>query len=161
MSQAGAFRKLVEARLRGATADARGHGGDKTILFECEIGNQVVELKDEAHLVAQETQQVAVAIDLNSVDRDASAVGRIQAAKEMQQRTLAASRRAAESNRLALGGLEVHALQYRDRPIVIALPHVFGAQDDAPLIAQMLTAYLCRREMHSKRSASTARMRMA
>ena len=42
-----------------------------------------MELKDEAHLVAQKTQQVAVAIDLNAVDRHAPAVERVQAAKQM------------------------------------------------------------------------------
>ena len=103
MREAGALGKLMQARLRGAAIDARGHRGNKAVLFQRQIGNEVVELKDEAHLVAQKAQQIAMAIDLDAIDRDASAVGRIEAAEQMQQRALAAARWPAERDRLALG----------------------------------------------------------
>jgi len=101
MGQAGAPGELPQARLRGVMIDARGDRGNKAVLREREIGNQVVELKDEAHLVAQKTQRSRWRLTSTPLTIRA-AVERIQPAKQVQQRALAATRRAAESNRLAL-----------------------------------------------------------
>ena len=57
----------------GAPVDASSDSGDEAVLLEREIGNQIVKLKDEANLVPQQTQQVAMAIDFNAVDRNLAA----------------------------------------------------------------------------------------
>ena len=139
-----------------AAADAGGDGRDEAVLFEREIGDEVVELEDEADLVAQEMEAVAVAIELDAVDGDAAAVGLVEAAEEMQQRALAAAGGAAERDGLAFDGLEVDALEDGDGAVVVALPDLGGAEDDASVARAIGVG-----RSHSKRSASTARMRMA
>src|ERR1039458_7812873 len=62
-----------------------------------------------------------------SIVRHTPAVRRIQAAKQMQQRTLAAARRAAKSYRLAFNSIEIHTLENLYCPVVITLPHVLDA----------------------------------
>jgi hypothetical protein len=58
----------------------------------------------------------------------------------MEQRALAAAGWPAKSNRLSRGNFEVHAPQDSDRSIVITLPHVLGAKDDASLPVQIQAA---------------------
>ena len=133
----------------------RGNSGDEAVFRESQIGNQIVKLKDEANLVAQKAQQVRVPVDFNAVDRDSPAVGHIEPAEQVQQRAFAAARRSAKSHGLARGDLEIHALENRDCPLVVALPHILRAQNNAPV------SIAFKRESHSNRSASTARIRMA
>ena len=95
-------------------------------------------------------------IDFNAVDPHAPAVRRIEAAEQVQQRALAATRRPAQCNLLALGNLKVNTFQNSNRAVVVALPHPLGAKDNATLVANLYG-----RMIHSKRSASTARMRIA
>jgi hypothetical protein len=132
----------MQPRLRATAIKAGSHRGDEAILFQREIWDKVVKLKDKAHFVAKKAQQITVAIDLHAIHRYPSVIGRIQAAKQMQQCALAATRWPAKRNGLAFNDLEVHALQNRNCAIVIALPYVFGAQDNAKLIAQLPAAGL-------------------
>ena len=94
-------------------------------------------------------------IDLDSVDSNQPAIGPIESAKQMQQRALAATRRSAKSHRLACEDLAIHTFENRDRPLVVTLPQVSGTQCDGRSFSDFQV------NSHSKRSASTARTRMA
>ena len=72
-----------------------------------------------------------MAVELDAVDRDAAAVGFIKAAEEVKQRAFAAAGGAAEGDGLAFDGFEVDALEDGDGAIVVALPDLGGAEDDA------------------------------
>ena len=79
----------------------------------------------------------------------------VESAEEVEQRAFAAAGRPAESDGLALRSLEVDATKHGDSAVVVALPHVFGAENDLSVERS------CGEAAHSKRSASTARMRIA
>jgi hypothetical protein len=78
-----------------------GNSRNEAVLFQREIRNQVVELKDEAYLVPEQAQQIEAAIDLDSIDRHPSAIGRIETAEQVEKRALAAARWTAERDGLA------------------------------------------------------------
>jgi hypothetical protein len=156
MTDSGAVCELVQTLQGDAAIGSRGNGGDEAVLFEGEVGDEIVKLKDEADFVAQETQQIALAVDHDSIHRNAAAIGLIEAAKKMEQRAFATAGWAAESDGLAFFRFEVNALEDGDCPLVIALPHVFRAKDGASAAVRLRD-----HGAHSKRSASTARMRMA
>ena len=130
MREAGALGQFVQALVGEGAIGAGGDGGDEAVLCEREIGDEVVKLEDETDLVAQKLEQVAVAIDFDAVDDDAAAVGCVESAEEMQQRAFAATGGSAERDGLALRGFEVDAAENRDGAVVVALPHVFGAEDN-------------------------------
>jgi hypothetical protein len=153
VSEAGAFGELVQAGTSGGAIDASGDGGDEAVLFEREIWDEVVELKDEADFVTQHVKAAAVAIDLDAVEEDASLVGFVEATEEMKERALAAAGWAAEGDGLAGDGFEVDAFEDFDGAVVVGLADVFGAEDDSVGNGDDVC--------HSKRSASTARIRMA
>jgi hypothetical protein len=90
MFQAGALCQVQQARLRNVAIDSRGDCGNKTVFLEREIGDEIVELKDEAHFVAQKVQQVAMAVDGNAIDQDSSVIRCIEAAEEMKERAFSA-----------------------------------------------------------------------
>ena len=104
-----------------------------------------MQLKDESYLMPQQPQRAAIAADFNVVHVHQSAIGLVEAAQQMQQRALATTRRTTQGHGLAFRRREVHTLQYGDRARVVALPHILRADDG----------------FHSKRSASTARIRIA
>jgi hypothetical protein len=114
-----------------------------------------VELKDKADLVAQNLQKIATPVDLDSVDPNLATVGEIKSGKQMQKRALAAARRPTKSHGATLETPNIHALQHRDRPFVVALPQIDCAQSEAAGFIDFQNG------SHSKRSASTARTRMA
>jgi hypothetical protein len=155
VAETGAVGELLEAGVGGGVADARGDGGDEAVFFQGEVGDEVVELEDEADFVAQEMEAAAMAVELDAVDGDAAAVGFVEAAEEMEEGALAAAGGAAESDGLALDGFEVDTLEDGDGSVVVALPDFGGAQDDGGFRGVGVG------RSHSKRSASTARIRMA
>src|ERR1019366_8096295 len=91
MAEARAIVKLTKPSLCDAAIGSRGDTGNEAVLLQREIGNEVVELKNESHLVAQQAQKIAALVDLDAIDRDASAIGRVKTSKQMQQRALATS----------------------------------------------------------------------
>ena len=95
-------------------------------------------------------------INLDVIDGDVPAIRRVQTAEQVQQRAFSAAGGAAEGNRLAGEGLEINALEHCNRTVVVALPYILGAEDDARLIVELFL-----HRIHSNRSASTARTRMA
>jgi len=97
-----------------------------------------------------------MAIYLDAVDSNVAAISQIEATEQVEKRAFAAARGAAESDRLTFCSFKVCAFQYGDRAIVITLPHVFGMKHNS---SRLIERYPW--ETHSKRSASTARMRMA
>jgi hypothetical protein len=153
VSEAGAFGELVQAGASGGAIDASGHGGDEAVLFEREIGDEVVELEDETDFVTQHVKAAAVAIDLDAVEEDAALVGLVESAEEMKKCALAAAGWAAEGDGLAGDGFEVDTFEDFDGAVVVGLADVFGAEDDRGGDGDDVC--------HSKRSASTARIRMA
>jgi hypothetical protein len=156
VGEACALRELMEA-LEGKDAMcARSDGGDKAILLQGEVRNEIVKLEDEADFVAKETKRIAAIADVDAVDDDVAAIGEVEAATQMEQSAFAATRRTAECDGFALVGLEVYAAKDCDRAIFETLPYTFGMENDA-------TAASCDggEAGHSKRSASTARIRMA
>src|ERR1039457_2636372 len=124
MGEAGAVGKLAEALLRGVAVGSGGDRGNEAILFERQVGNEVVQLEDETDFVAQEAQEIAMTIDLNVIHRDAAPFGLVQSAEEVEERALATAGRAAERNGFALGSFEVDALEHGDGAVVVALPHI-------------------------------------
>ena len=59
--EAGTLRKLLQSLLCGAAVCPGCDGWNQAILFEREPGNQIMKLKDEAHLVAEQAQPIAAA----------------------------------------------------------------------------------------------------
>jgi hypothetical protein len=91
MCEPGAIGELAQAFASDASIRACGNRRDEAIFFKREIGNQVVQLKDEAHLVTEKAQQIAALIDFRAIHKDASAIGGIETAEQVQQRALAAA----------------------------------------------------------------------
>jgi hypothetical protein len=149
VSQSGKVGELVKASLGGGTVDARSDCGNQAVLFEGQIRNQVMQLEDEANLVPQQPERISMTFDLIAVHRNCAAVGFVEAPEQMEQRALPAAGRAAERHCLARNGFEVYAFQDLNGALVVTLPDVRGPDDDTV------------RAGHSKRSASTARTRMA
>ena len=80
-----------------------------------EIAQQVELLKDEADLaVAQPGQRaVAMAVDPRAVELDLARARLVEQADEIEQRALAAARRAHHRNKLALGDVEIDVVERR------------------------------------------------
>ncbi len=154
--QAGAICKLPEARVRCAPIDPGGNCGDEAILFQREIRNEVMELKDKAHFMPEQMQKTAMTIDSCAIHGNVTLVWRIKTAEQMKECALAAARWAAQRNSLALDCLEAYPLQHCDCPVVVALPHILRRKNNALRIARLRNG-----QTHSKRSASTARIRIA
>ena len=133
MTQPRAIRKMLQPFTRGATLGPCGHRWNQAILRKCEIGDEVVQLKDEADLMPQQAKPIALAIDLHSVNPYLAALRRVEATKEMEQSALAAAGGTAECDRLALARLQARALQHGDGSIFIALPHVRGTKNNLRL----------------------------
>ena len=95
MGKAGARGKVVEAREGLFARSAGGHSGNEAVLLEREVGDEVVELKHEAHFVA-EVLRTAETGELNPTEQHATAIGIVEAAEEVQESAFAAglSRRA-------------------------------------------------------------------
>jgi len=155
IGQACSLRKLVQARQRSVVVDAGGNRGYKAVLLQRKIGNQVVQLKDDAHLVTEKTQQVAAAIDLHAVTVTRPLSGASRAPNKWSSVLLPQpdGRREQLFRPRRLPGSRP---QNRYRSFVIALPHILCAEEDAALAARFFLG-----KAHSKRSASTARMHMA
>ena len=105
MGEAGALGELLQALVGEGAICSGGNRGDKAVFSEGQVGNEVVKLEDEADFVTEQIEQIAMTIDLNTVDDDAAAVGRVESAEEMEKRALAAAGWAAESDGLALSWL--------------------------------------------------------
>jgi hypothetical protein len=156
VAEAGAFGELVEALVREDAVSAGSHRRDKTIFCEGEVWDEVVKLKDESDFVAQQLEKIAMTIDFNAIDDDVAAVGGVESAEEVKEGALAAAGGTTECDGLALRGFEVNATKDSDGAVVETLPHFFGAENDA-----IGAGGFFGEGGHSKRSASTARMRMA
>jgi hypothetical protein len=115
-----------------------------------------LKLEHEADFVAEQLEQITMAVDFDFIDDDAATVGFVEAAEQVKEGAFAAAGGSAEGDGLALLRFKVDAAQHRDGAVVEALPHVFGAEDNAAGARG-----LCGQVGHSKRSASTARIRMA
>jgi hypothetical protein len=161
MAEAGAVGEVLEAGEGGATVDAGGDRGDEAVFFEGEVGDEVVHLEDEADFVAQEMEAAAVAVEFDVVDGDAAAVGFVEAAEEMEESAFAAAGGAGEGDGLAFDGLEVDAVENGDGAVVVALPDVGGAENDAGRGGRDRGGRGLGGGCHSKRRASTGRTRMA
>jgi hypothetical protein len=156
VTQAGAIGKVPQALVRVVSIRTRSDRGDEAILFQRQIWNQIVELEHKSHFVAQEAEQIAMTVHLDAIHGDSSPIWLIQTAEEMQERALSAAGRAAECNSFTLSSLEVDTFENGDGALVVALPHILRAKDDGAV-----TFRQCGQACHSKRSASTARIRIA
>ena len=58
VAEPGTLSEFEQARSRCMAVNAGGDRGDEAILREGQVGNQVVELEDEADLVTQQAEQV-------------------------------------------------------------------------------------------------------
>ena len=58
MADAGAVGEVLRRACAEARLSAGGDGGDEAVLFQREVGDEVVELEDEADFVAQEMEPV-------------------------------------------------------------------------------------------------------
>ena len=91
--------------------------GDADVLEGRELGQQVVELEDEADPLVAEAREVAVAQGegIAAVDLDAARVGTRQRADDLQQRGLARAAGPDDRDYLAVGDLERDAPQHLER----------------------------------------------
>jgi hypothetical protein len=124
----GALRRAPEGALRGAAVDARGNRRDEAILRKRQIGNQVVELKDKADLVPQKRRRLLCRLTSTPLTATSSAIGPIQSGEQSAEGAFAAARRPAECHGFALEAFNIHALENRDGPVVVALPQPLRAQ---------------------------------
>ena len=68
VAEPGTLRKVQQARLCCAPIDTGGNGGDKAVFCEGQIGDEVVKLKDKTDFASQKLQEIAAAVDLDTVD---------------------------------------------------------------------------------------------
>jgi hypothetical protein len=115
-----------------------------------------VKLEDEADFVAEQLKQVAMTVDFDFIHNDAATVGFVETSEEVEEGAFAAAGGSAEGDGLALLCFKIDAAQHSYGAVVEAFPHFFGAEDHAAGASG-----LCSQVGHSKRSASTARIRMA
>ena len=155
MGESGPLREFHKARLRGAAVGPRGNGGNETILRECQIGDQVMELKNKTNLMPQKPQKVGSPFDFRPVHPNLALIGKIQPGEQVQKGAFAAARGTTQSHGPTLEAPNVHALENRNGPLVVAFPKVHGAQNNAPF------GIVLNQGLHSNRSASTARIRIA
>jgi hypothetical protein len=156
MGEAGSLSELLQALVGEGAIRCGCHGGDEAVFREGKVRDEIVELKYEAYFMAEQLEQVAVAIDLNAVYCDATTVRSVKSTEEMKECAFAAAGWAAERDGLALTGFKIHTAQNSDGPVVVGLPHVLSAENKLTG-----TTWTCGDAAHSNRSASTARMRIA
>ena len=89
MGQSGALRELHQACASDGSRRVGGNGRNQAVLFEREVGDEIVQLEDEAYLVPQHVERVGLRAELPTIYGDASACGPIEAAQQMQQCTFA------------------------------------------------------------------------
>jgi hypothetical protein len=154
--EAGTLGKMMESLIGEDAVGAGGHGRDKAVFRQGEIWNEVVKLEDEADFVAEQLEQITMTVDFDFVDNDAATVRFVETTEEVKEGAFATPRRPAKGDSLALLCFKIDAAQDSDGAVVKAFPHVFGAENNAAGAGG-----LCGQVGHSKRSASTARIRMA
>jgi hypothetical protein len=147
MGQSRSLREFKQSGVRSFSVGTRSDGGNQTILFQCEVWNQIVELEDKTDFVPQQLQGTVMAIHLGTVHGNRTAIRFIKTAEQVQQSALTAAGRPAECNCLTLDHFQIHALQHLNSAVVVTLPDI-GRTKHHPTT-------------HSKRSASTARTRIA
>ena len=104
--------------------------GDQPHIFAGrQAGNEIVELKDKADMVAAITGQLGIVKvgQLLIAIKYRPLAGRIESAKDIQQRTLAAARGAQQHNKFAPVQIEIHTTQCMH----VDLAHVVDLGDAA------------------------------
>jgi hypothetical protein len=130
MGQPRSFRHAPQSIARFPVFDAGRDGWQQTILLHRETRDQMVKLKNEANLVAEQVEQFAFASDGNASQRNFTTIRLVQSAQQVQQGAFAAAGRAAERDGLALGALEINAAQDGNGVVFVAFPDAFGTQKD-------------------------------
>ena len=102
------------------TAAAGADHGQLHVVGCGEVGQEIVELEDEADDVAAEARRVAQPGHGDVVDAHVAGIGPVQAADELQQRALARAGRARQRDELARLEVERDVAQRVD-PTVVAL----------------------------------------
>jgi len=69
MFEAGSLRELHKTGVRVPPFHSGRSRGEQAVLLKSEIGDQVVQLEDKAHFVAQEIDHVSMLIYLNAIHR--------------------------------------------------------------------------------------------
>src|SRR5579875_2822624 len=108
---------------------SRCHGWDKAILLERQSRNQMVQLEDEAHLVAAVLQSGSSSLQPLSVYGDSAGGRLIERAHKMQQCAFAAAGRSAEGNGLPAMHRKVHSIEHADGVVFIAFSDIFSNED--------------------------------
>ena len=107
---------------------AGGHGRNEAVLFERQVGNEIVQLEHEPHFMAQRYCVRRRLSQFRAVDKHAPARGLIQPAEQVEQVLLPQPEGPQSATVCAGKRFEVDAVQHLDRPVFVALPHIFGAQ---------------------------------
>ena len=113
----GKFHELeqLQGTLTGLALTGTGYHGGYHDILECrELGQQLMELEDEADVLVTELAKLgaAEAEDILPPDENLSAIGLIQRAHNLQQRGLTGSAGAHDGHHLATLYLQVDATQY-------------------------------------------------
>ncbi len=97
--------------------------GQLDVAHDRRLGQQVVLLEDEAHLLVADRRQLgaAQALDLLAVEREAAAGGPVEAAEDRHQRALAGTRRPDQRHELAARDVEIDSAQSVHRGAVGAV----------------------------------------
>jgi hypothetical protein len=156
VAQACEFREFPEPGMSCLFVGARRHGGYQAVFFECEVWYEVVKLKNEADFVAQKSEAAPMTVEFHVIDGNPAAIGFIEPTQQVKQRAFAAAGRPAKSHGLAFDGFEIDSVQDFDSARIETLPHIRSPQNNAFASLAGVHGFA-----HSKRSASTARMRMA
>jgi hypothetical protein len=156
VGEAGSLSQFLKSLVGEGAICSGCHGRYEAVFRKGKVGDEIVELKYEAYFMTEQFEQIAVTINLNTVDGNAATVRSVKPAEEMKECAFAAAGWAAERDGLALTGFKIHTAQNSDGPVVVGLPHVLSAENKLTG-----TTWTCGDAAHSNRSASTARMRIA
>jgi hypothetical protein len=114
----------------GGAVGAVGEGGHADVFLDGEVGDQVVQLEDEAEVAAAEEQAVVLARGVEAADGDFAAVGAVEAAEEVEERALAGAGGAPEGDDLAGVDGEADLVEHGDAARVVALGDALRAGEN-------------------------------
>jgi hypothetical protein len=131
MAQPGAVCELAKTCVCGLSINSRCNGRYQAVLFQREIGNEVVKLKHKSYFMPEKTQRAATPVKFFTVYGHPATVRFVESPKQVEKGAFAATRRTAERDGLAFEHLEIYAIENVNRTCIVALPHLFRSQKNA------------------------------
>ena len=96
---------------------ASDEGRDADVFQRCELGQELMELEDEAKVLVAELGDVLVfqAGYIDAIDNDGTCIGRVEGTHNLEEGGLSGSRRTNDADHFALVDVEVNAFEHLER----------------------------------------------